>query len=301
MSQEDIAWNAFYDKYGKEPESSYQLYQFVNENDKLQDISQQDATDTFNKNKGNGYIKHVKVPSNVDIVYHDLEIAHAVSSDIGEEDDNEEKKRKESSVVSPSMDTPIPSQPPKAQMLPTTSEEQFDVTAFDFSGNPSSKDQNGEDTNRNRSESDKRSHSVIQSLQTEVRDNTVNSRMHKLGSKSGCLVLGFSIFVLIMVIIILPILNGTLNSKMDEHQQAFNAALAGKLHYEAVHAMDEAQTIYVGNYYGWSYALYRDAAYRKTGADSQSLICFFSIFYLCFSVFVFDFLVHQSVMKLNYV
>ena len=159
------------------------------------------------------------------------------------------------------MHTPIPSQPPSVYTLPTTSEEQvqFHDVAFDISGNPSSTEKNGGDTNRK----DNQSHSVIQSLQTEITDNSASSRWKKLRLKSEYLVLVFAILVLLVAIITLPSINSTLNTKMDKHQQAFIAALSANSHYEAVDVMDEARTIYVGNYYGWSFAWYRDAAYRK--------------------------------------
>eukprot|EP01083_Nonionella_stella_P293879 999324_1 len=83
-------------------------------------------------------------------------------------------------------------------------------------------------------------------------------------------VLSLAIFSLIMSIVILLGVYGSLKSKMSAKQQQYNDALSSKLHYESTDIMDESQIIYVGNYYGWSYANYRNAAYRSNKNDYQS-------------------------------
>jgi len=115
---------------------------------------------------------------------------------------------------------------------------------------------------------------------TDTTANTVDalastantSAFHKfmsLPNKLEYIALALSIFALLFSIILLSSVKGSVNSQMNEYEETYNAALNVKLHYDAVDAMDEAQTIYVGNYYGWSYAQWRGAAYRKNDADYQ--------------------------------
>ena len=64
MSAGEIAWNAYFDKFGKEPANQQQLQTFAKNEASLDNLNYKTARDTFNTNKGNGRIDGIDVPSN---------------------------------------------------------------------------------------------------------------------------------------------------------------------------------------------------------------------------------------------
>ena len=117
---------------------------------------------------------------------------------------------------------------------------------------------------------------AMEALETEIkkmkenRQKSINIKL-KIKQNPEYLVLAFSVFVLILNIIILYSMSGSVNGKMTEQQQAFNNALASKLHFEATDSWDLSETYYIGDWYGWGYAAYRDfkEANIVSGNDRQ--------------------------------
>ena len=282
MSSGQIAWNAFYDKYNREPTSADELQNFSKNQHHLEEIDSKAASDTFNTQNGKGYIKHVHVPSDVSIVYDDEEIARAVSSEIGQD-----KKEADTEIVfdveltdNLSMDEPMPTQPPKRMTVPTTSEIEDDVSTSKAS-TENKLDKIGEENVGNKQSK----HSHLESLQTEsaAADKFKMDGIIKMCMNSPeYLVLCLSIFALLFPILVLLPMKGTINGKLDSYEQEYDAALESKLYYDTVDASDAMQVIYVNNYYGWTYKWVRDAAYRRNSADYQGNV----VMFLCFHTFL---------------
>ena len=177
----------------------------------------------------------------------DIETAGAVLSELGNKNDDNVNEEEQNSI--PNATATAPSQGDKTAAASKSETKNIaDSVENDENGNEeevaptSTEDKDGEDNNNN--ESVKRD--VVESLRIHLGDDPNASGMSrfytKLRSQPEYLVLGFSIFVLLMVIIVLPSVNGTLNTKMDEHQQAFKRLMLWMRHkqYMLVIIMDGA-------------------------------------------------------------